>query len=325
MKQIQRFVVGTVFAVLMSSGAWAEAPEIITYQGRIRDSGLPFTGVKSVEIWLHDCETGACGTALGTGAQNVSVVNGLFRTTFTVPSGVSLGTANWWLETRMDGGSVVFSPREKLGSAPYALMASTASAVKDGIVTSVKLASDAGSLAKVTGGAMAMSGGSVGIGTTDPGQKLEVNGAAKLTPGSAPTATEGSMYYDSTNHSVKISTADNSGAWLQVGPPTVCPAGMGLMGSGRSAYCIEMTYRTAQTYYDASMTCLNAGRYLCNFQEWSVACSQPLTGWDYNNTQWEWVADPAADGANDAVCVGNSGCLKSANGNGSHSFRCCQR
>jgi len=58
----------------------------------------------------------------------------------------------------------------------------------DGIVTSGKLASDPASLAKVSGGTMAVSGTNVGIGTTTPGFKLEVNGdlrASRLNIGSA--------------------------------------------------------------------------------------------------------------------------------------------
>jgi hypothetical protein len=42
------------------------------------------------------------------------------------------------------------------------------------------IATDAASLAKVSGGAMAAAGGSVGIGTATPGQKLEVAGAARV-------------------------------------------------------------------------------------------------------------------------------------------------
>jgi len=44
----------------------------------------------------------------------------------------------------------------------------------------------------------------VGIGTTSPGEKLDINGAMHLTPGSTPTiANEGDIYMDSTSHKLR--------------------------------------------------------------------------------------------------------------------------
>jgi hypothetical protein len=49
--------------------------------------------------------------------------------------------------------------------------------------------------------------GNVGIGTTNPSQKLEVNGAIKCTPTSAPASpTAGTVYYDSTANKLKVYT-----------------------------------------------------------------------------------------------------------------------
>jgi len=53
--------------------------------------------------------------------------------------------------------------------------------ITDGTVANVDLAGDPGSLNKVSGGAMAASGGNVGIGTTSPAARLDVNGAARTT------------------------------------------------------------------------------------------------------------------------------------------------
>jgi len=144
MKQIKRlFIISIILGAV--SPAWAEAPQSLTYQGRLKAAGAPFTGVKSIQVELCNAET--LGYCYNTGAQNVSVTNGLFRTTFTFdPSSVDLGTAQWYLEIIVD--AMTLSPREKLTSVPYALMASTASAIKDGIVTSAKLA--AGSVTDVS-------------------------------------------------------------------------------------------------------------------------------------------------------------------------------
>ena len=53
--------------------------------------------------------------------------------------------------------------------------------------------------------------GNVGIGTTSPSQKLEVNGAIKYTPISAPSnPTAGTVYYDSSENKLKVY---NGSAW----------------------------------------------------------------------------------------------------------------
>jgi len=57
----------------------------------------------------------------------------------------------------------------------------SATAISSGAVTADKLANDAASLAKVSGGAMANSGGNVGIGKANPATALDVNGTVTAT------------------------------------------------------------------------------------------------------------------------------------------------
>jgi hypothetical protein len=94
------------------------------------------------------------------------------------------------------------------------------------------------------------------------------------------------------------------------------------MGTQRSAYCIETSDRTQDTYANASNTCLNVGRYLCNYQEFSMACNNN----SWSTSAWRWVADPYVNDT--AVRGGNGGCFQSsgsANITDPNPFRCCLR
>jgi hypothetical protein len=146
----------TIFILGLLAGAalsvYAEAPNLLTYQGRLKENGLAVTGNRAVEIYLCDAETaGACTT---TSAQPVAVTNGLFRSTFTVPAAVDLTTGSWWLELRVAG--VTLTPRERLTSGAYALYAATAAYVADGSVTDAKIVGMAAS--KLTGALPALDG-----------------------------------------------------------------------------------------------------------------------------------------------------------------------
>ena len=110
--------------VLAAVSAHASAPGLLTYQGRLKESGLPVTAARSVTINICDAATlGSC-TPSPSSPQSVSVVNGLFRTTFTVPSSIALESGSWYLEISVGGQT--FSPREALTAAPYAIYASSA-------------------------------------------------------------------------------------------------------------------------------------------------------------------------------------------------------
>lgn len=87
--------------LILFLGSWpanlsAEPPNLLTYQGRLKESGEPVTGTRSVEIKLCNALSG--GACTSTGAQGAAVANGLFRTTFTVPSAVNLETGDWYLK-----------------------------------------------------------------------------------------------------------------------------------------------------------------------------------------------------------------------------------
>ncbi|HOW90418.1 MAG TPA: hypothetical protein PL037_09045, partial [Elusimicrobiales bacterium] len=117
------------FLLAAVAPAFSEAPNLITYQGRLKENNQPVTGSRTVEILLCDALTG--GFCVTTGAQAVNVSTGLFKSTFTVPGALDLAAGPWYLELAVDDETtpdpaVTLSPRERLSSVPYALHASSA-------------------------------------------------------------------------------------------------------------------------------------------------------------------------------------------------------
>lgn len=100
----------------------AAVPSLLTYQGRLKESGQAISANRTVEIYLCDAES--AGNCFSTGAQSVTVSNGLFRSTFTVPSTVNVASGEWYLELWVSGNR--FSPREFMTSSAYSLVAGTA-------------------------------------------------------------------------------------------------------------------------------------------------------------------------------------------------------
>lgn len=104
--------------ILASSGAQAASGKI-TYQGQLRESGVPVTASRDMIFRVYTASTG--GSAVwSSGTQSVSVVSGLFRVALQ-PTGV-----NWestiYMEVTVDG--TTLSPREELTASPYAVNSS---------------------------------------------------------------------------------------------------------------------------------------------------------------------------------------------------------
>lgn len=116
--------------LLVAGPTCAQAPNVSTYQGRLQESGLPVSGVRMVEVRLCDALSGgSCYPAAGAASQGVTVLNGVFKTTFTIPSGVDLSTRAWFMEVAVGlpaGALNTMSPREQLSAIPYAVYASSA-------------------------------------------------------------------------------------------------------------------------------------------------------------------------------------------------------
>lgn len=117
----------TAILSMTAGAAWATAPNVLTYQGRLLESGSPVSGTRTIDMQLCDSLSG--GLCYDSGSQAVGVVNGVFKTTFTLATAPALpaeglASGSWFLQTIING--VTLSPREQLTSAPYAVLASSA-------------------------------------------------------------------------------------------------------------------------------------------------------------------------------------------------------
>jgi hypothetical protein len=161
--------------------AQAAPPPFLTYQGQIETSGSAVNGQKSVELFLCSSPVGApAGTTpnpapsgcYDTGTQQVSVVNGLFYSTFTAPSGVDLTQGTWYLQVLVGAagapsftaGLIALGPLEALTSSPYALVSSSA-----------VFASSATTLISAFGQTAVSILSNVGIGTAAPPQYVSLD------------------------------------------------------------------------------------------------------------------------------------------------------
>ena len=160
----------------------------IAYQGRLADSsGNPLTSTLNMSFRLYNAATGgaALWTEQWTGPNGVKVSDGLFNVMLgsltPIPQNVITGNSNLFLGITV-GTDDEMAPRVQLGSVPFAVQALS---VPDGSITAAKLAPDV-SLVPPTGSittTMLANGAvtqaklhldSLGVGTTQPGSKVEL-------------------------------------------------------------------------------------------------------------------------------------------------------
>lgn len=159
-----------MWAVLCMFPAWAQMPlgPEITYQASIQQSGAPLNNTADFQFRLFTAPTG--GTQIGSmqAINNLTVVDGQIMVELNFGAGAFSGDKRFLeIAVRSPAGSGLFTtltPRQPLTAAPYALYALTGPG---------------------SGGPWATSGnnifntntGNVGIGTSTPSGKLDIQGA----------------------------------------------------------------------------------------------------------------------------------------------------
>ncbi|HAH06953.1 MAG TPA: hypothetical protein DCM05_10575, partial [Elusimicrobia bacterium] len=217
--------------LIWEQSAWAAAPSVLTYQGRLKEAGLPVQGARTVKVEL--CTLPAGGVCHEAANQAVAVSSGLFHVNFTVPAAADLGSGVWYVQISVGG--TALTPRELLTSSAYAVYASTAGTVVDGAIDSAKLAAGAVETAKLATDAVttaAILSGAV----TDP--KIASMSASKLTgalpalDGSALTGVTATGIQDGAVNSAKL--ASDAGSLLKV-TGGIMAIDSGLIGIGTTS------------------------------------------------------------------------------------------
>jgi len=132
-------------------------PAIITYQGSLKQNGVPVNATVPISVNVTDANGVACWTGA---TQQVQVKEGLYRYDLTPTTCDLTSSTNLYVQTVINNNK--FTPLEPLNSVPYALMTKDIAP---------------GATAK---GDLYVMGGNLGIGTTQPMEALDVNGGSNF-------------------------------------------------------------------------------------------------------------------------------------------------
>ncbi|PKM98268.1 MAG: hypothetical protein CVU79_03950 [Elusimicrobia bacterium HGW-Elusimicrobia-3] len=213
-----------ILAIAIFLGASPLWAELMTYQGRLKESDIPVSANRVLLFEFCDAETaGTCYTT-PSGYQSFAVQNGLFKSTFAVPTS-DLSQGQWFLQVSVGPdipGVQILTPRERLTAVPYSVFASSAAyaagallkagdtmtgqlTVSGSTFTVIGPDGDANgglmwvSTSVVTPALFVSTTGRVGLGTSAPGRSLHIvnnsGQVALLVEGRDATAT--SIYVES--------------------------------------------------------------------------------------------------------------------------------
>ena len=147
-------LLSALFLVLAVQAGWGQIPQTVSYQGVLTDvDGVAVEGTVDLTFRLYDAETG--GSPVWSETQKlVTVSDGIFNVILGSVTPLSIPfDKQYWLAVAV-GADPELAPRVQLTATPYSLSARSVSGTSNVFPTD----------------------GNVGIGTTNPLAKLEVNG-----------------------------------------------------------------------------------------------------------------------------------------------------
>lgn len=174
-----RYLACAILVVLTALPALAQQP--ITYQGQLRQSGSPFTGLADMQFRLFDSLSGGSPVGATLARVDVPVEDGLFQVELDFVAG-SFGPSPRWLEIVVEG--VALSPRQKVQAAPMAMFALAGNEGPQGPAGPAGPEGPEGPPGDshwiLNGTATAYLDGPVGVGTATPAAALDVRNDSSI-------------------------------------------------------------------------------------------------------------------------------------------------
>lgn len=139
-------VVLFLFTFFAFSQLFADVPNEIVYQGKLKEYGVPVNGSRTITFEIYPLETG--GTAdWSSGPQSIMVSSGIFSYTLSPDIEWRNNNGNYWIQLTVN--SKILSPREKLGAQAYALHSRTAEDIEKSVGQNIHFAIGGSTIASI--------------------------------------------------------------------------------------------------------------------------------------------------------------------------------
>lgn len=158
MRDMYKFLAwgSALLALAAVANAQALQTSAFTYQGELKQFGLPVTGPQNFKFRMYDALSGGSQVGAQITLNGIDVEDGLFTVLLNEAQEfgpTAFNGARRWLEIEVS--NTILSPRQEISAAPYAL-----------------------GPWQSNGTSLTYTGGNVGIGTTNPVARIDVNSGA---------------------------------------------------------------------------------------------------------------------------------------------------